>query len=115
MLSALEEELAALQEAALVTVNDMNAGGVLLEDRLWAMLARVSTVALSRVRHGAALALVAAQLHFGHDLHLLEPGFLGGANEEEMEELTGDFTATMEAIMAATHAGEIVLAAFFEP
>ena len=57
MLLGLEEELAALREAALVTVNDVNVGGVLLEDRLWAMPARVRTVALSGVRHGAALAL----------------------------------------------------------
>ena len=56
MLSALEE-LATLREAALIAVNDMNAGGVLLEDHLRAMLARVSTVALSGVHHGAALAL----------------------------------------------------------
>ena len=59
MLSALEE-LAALREAALVAINDVNVGGVLLEDRLWAMLAQVRTVALSRVRHGAALALAVA-------------------------------------------------------
>ena len=57
MLSVLEEELAALREAALIAVNDMNAGGVLLEDHLWAMLARVRTVSLHGVRHGATLAL----------------------------------------------------------
>ena len=34
VLSALEEELAALQEAALIMVNDVNTGGVLLEDCL---------------------------------------------------------------------------------
>ena len=32
-----------------------------------------------------------------------------------MEELTGDFTAAAEAIMVATHVGDVVLAAFFEP
>ena len=71
-------------------------------------------VALSGVRHGATLALAMAQLHFGHDLHLLEPGFLVGANEE-MQELIGDFTAITEAIEVAMHAGDIILAAFFEP
>ena len=69
-------------------------------------------MALSGVRHGAALALVAVQLCSGHDLCLLEPGFPVGADQEE--ELTGDFTATMEAIVAATHVEDIVLAAFFE-
>ena len=115
MLSALEEELAALQEAALITVNNVNAGGVLFQDHLRAMQARVRTVALSGVRHGVALALAMAQLCFGHDIRLLEPGFLVGTDEEEKEELTGDFTATAEAIMVATHAGDIILAAFFEP
>ena len=70
-------------------------------------------MALCGAHHGAALALAAAQLHSGHDLCLLEPGFPVGADQEE--ELTGDFTATMEAIMAATHVGDVILAAFFEP
>ena len=94
MLSALEEELAALQEAALIAVNDVNDGGLLLEDRLWVMLAHVRTVALHGLRHAAALALATAQLCSGHDLRLLEPGFLVGIDEEEQEDLIGDFTAT---------------------
>ena len=60
MLSALEEELATLREAALIAVNDMNVGGVLLEDRLRAMPGRVRTVKFYGVRHGAALALAMA-------------------------------------------------------
>jgi len=72
-------------------------------------------VALCGAHHGAALALAAAQLHSGHDLRLLEPSFLVGADEDEKEELTGNFTTTMETIMVAMHAGDIVLAAFFQP
>ena len=72
-------------------------------------------VALCGVRHGAAIALAVAQLHSSHDLHLLEPGFLVGANEPELEELIGDFTAATEAIMAATRVGDIVLTTFFDP
>ena len=75
MLLALKEELATLREVTLIAVNDVNAGGVLLEDRLRAMLARVRMVALSRRCHGAALALAMAQVRFGHDLCLLEPSF----------------------------------------
>ena len=115
MLSALEGELNALRESTLVAVNDVNAGGVLLEDRLQAVPARVRMVAIRRVRHGVALALATTQLHSSHDLCLLEPGFPAGADEEEQEELTGDFTAAAEAIMAAMHAGDIIFAAFFEP
>jgi len=72
-------------------------------------------VALSGVCHGAALALAVVKLRSGHDLCPLEPGFPVGANEEEKEEPTSSFITTMEAIVAATHAGDIVLAAFFEP
>ena len=82
MLSTLEEELAALREAALVVVNDMNAGGVLLEDHLRAMPARVRMVALHWVHHGATLALAMAQLCSCHDLCLLEPSFPVGTDEE---------------------------------
>ena len=71
-------------------------------------------VALSRVRHGAAIALAMVQLRSGHDLCLLEPGFIVGANEEETKELTGDFTTTAGAIVAATHGGDVILATFFE-
>ena len=67
------------------------------------------------MRHGATLALAKAQLCSDHDLHLLEPSFLVGANDEEQEDLIGDFTTAVEAIMVATHAGDIILAAFFDP
>jgi len=76
------------------------------------MPARVRTVALRGVRHGATLALDVAQLCSSHDLRLLEPSFLVGTNKEE---LIGKFTATAESILAATYAGDIVLAAFFYP
>ena len=72
-------------------------------------------MALSGVCHGAALALAVVQLCSSHDLRLLEPSFLVGTNEEEKEELIGDFTATVEAIMVAMHAGDVILTAFFEP
>ena len=92
----------------------MNVRGVLLEDHLWAMPARVRTMALSGVCHGATLALAAMQLCSSHDLRLLEPSFPVGA-DEETEEVTSNFTTATEAIVVATHAGDIVLAAFFDP
>ena len=79
------------------------------------MPAQVRMVALCGVHHGAALALATAQLQASHDLCLLESGFPVGADEEDKEELTGDFTATTEAIMVATHVGDVILATFFEP
>ena len=77
------------------------------------MLARVRMVALHGVCHGATMAM--AQLCSSYDLRLPEPGFPIGADEEEQEELIGHFTATTEAYVVATHAGDIILAAFFEP
>ena len=47
-------------KVALITVNDVNAGGVLLENHLRAMPAWVRMMALRGVRHGAALALAMA-------------------------------------------------------
>jgi hypothetical protein len=116
-LSALEEQLASLQEAPLVALNDVNTRGVLLEDHLRAMPARVRMVALRRVRHGIALALAMVQLCSGHDLCLLESSFLVGIDKEEQEELTGDLPPprTTEAIVVATYAGDVILAGFFEP
>ena len=79
------------------------------------MPAQVRMVALSRICHGATLALAMAQLHSNLDLCLLEPSFPVGADEEKTKELTGNFTTMAEAIMVATHVGDVVLAAFFEP
>ena len=78
------------------------------------MLARVRMVPLRGVHHGATLALAMAQLCSCHDLCLLEPSFPVGVDKEEQEELTGDFIATEEAIVVATHAGDVVLTSFFE-
>jgi len=58
--------------------------------------------------------MATAQLHSGHDLRLLEPSFPVGTNEEK-DNLIGDFTIAAEAIVVATHVGDVVLIAFFEP
>ena len=104
-----------LQEMALALINDVNPEGLFLKDCLWAMPAHVRMVVFHGVRHGAALALVAAQLHSSHDLRLLEPGFPVGANKHGQEKLISDFTTATEAIVAIPHAGNVVLDAFFGP
>ena len=43
------------------------------------------------VRYGASAALVAAQLHLGHELHHLEPSFLDTEWLKDQEDLIGDF------------------------
>ena len=59
-------------------------------------------MATHEVRYGAALAT--AQLHLGHELHHLEPGFLDTNRLEDQEDLIGDFTDAAEAIAVTIHA-----------
>ena len=75
LLLGLEEELSTLREVALDIVEDMNPRGLLLEDRMWSVPARIRSVATHGIHHGASTTLATAQFHFGHDLHCLEPGF----------------------------------------
>ena len=52
---------------------------------------RVREVALHGIRHGAAMALAAAQAHFGHKLLLLPHGFPATKHPRDHERLVEDF------------------------
>ena len=54
------------------------------------------------VHHGASVALTAAQVQTGHDLHAMEIGFPIGDDPEGHEDLIEDFTAAAEAIVDTT-------------
>ena len=69
----------------------INAKGVVSVVRLHDILNRVKEVAIHGVRHGAAMALAAAQAHFGHELWLLPHGFLATAHPGDHECLVEDF------------------------
>jgi hypothetical protein len=61
-------------------------------------------VATHGVRYDASVALAAAQLHSGHELYHLEPGFPDIDRLEDQEDLLGDFTNAAEAIAVTIHA-----------
>jgi len=69
---------------------------------------RVREVALHGVRHGAAMALAAAQVHFGHDLWLLPHGALVTGYPGDYERLVEDFFVTANSIALTSQADDIV-------
>ena len=69
----------------------VNARGAVPVVRLHDIPNCVREVALHGVHHGAAMALAAAQAHYGHELWLLPHGFLGTAHPRDHEHLVEDF------------------------
>ena len=71
----------------------VNARGAVLVVHLHDIPNHVRKVALHGVRHGAAMALAAAQAHSGHNLRLLPHDFPDAAHPGEHERLVEDFLA----------------------
>ena len=94
--------LEALQLAANGASTAVNARGTLLEDYLQDILAHAREVTLHGVRHGAAVALAAAQIRSEHELHHLEPNFPMANAPEDLKELVEDFEEAAEAIANVT-------------
>ena len=90
--------------AANVVVDTVNARGSPIDTRLQDIPACVQEIALHGVHHGASVALTAAQVRTGHDLHAMEVGFPIGNGPEGHEDLIEDFTAAAEAIVNITSA-----------
>ena len=67
------------------------------------------------VDFGASASLAAVQLHLGHELRHLEPGFLDTDRLEEQDHLIGDFTDVAEAIAVTIHAEDVVNNVFSGP
>ena len=76
---------------------------------------RVREVALHGVRHGAAMALAAAQARSGHNLWLLPHGFLDTVHPGEHERLVEDFMNTADSVAFNTLANDIVGKVFSGP
>ena len=72
-------------------VGFINARGAVPVVRLHNIPNRVREVALHGVRHGAAMALAAAQARSVHELWLLPHGFLATAHPGDHERLVEDF------------------------
>jgi len=93
----------------------VNARGAVLVVRLHDIPNRVREVALHGIRHGAAMALAAAQARSGHNLRLLPHGFLDAAHPGEHEGLVEDFSSATDSVAFNTLADDIVSKVFFGP
>jgi len=76
--------------------------------RLHDILNRVREVALYGVRHGAAMALAAAQVHSGHDLWHLPRGALATGYPRNYECLVEDFFNAANSVALTSQGDDIV-------
>ena len=86
----------------------VNAKGAILVVRLHDIPNHVREVALHGVHHGAAMALAAAQAHFGHELWLLPHGFLATEHPRDHECLVRDFFNATNSVALTSLADDIV-------
>ena len=93
----------------------VNATGAVPVVRLHDIPNHVREVTVHGVRHGAAMALAAAQVHSGHNLHLLPHGFLDAVHTGEHERLVEDFSSAANSVAFNTLADDIVSKVFFDP
>ena len=91
-----------------MAMDAINARGPLINARLHDVLARVQEITLHGVHHGVSVALTAAQVQTGYELHAMETGFLMGDNPEEHEDLIEEFVIAAEAIVDITSAQDVV-------
>jgi len=91
-----------------VAVDAINARGSLINARLHDVPAHVQEIALHGVRHGAAVALTAAQVQTGYELYAMESGFPPGDDPKEHEDLLEEFVMAAEAIVDITSAQDVV-------
>ena len=102
---ALTEELEALQLAMNNATGALNARGDLVVSRLHDIPVRAEEIALHGVRHGAAVALMTAQVNSRHELRGLQPGFADGGDHHELVEA---FARYADAAANLSSAGDVV-------
>ena len=76
----------------------VNARGAVPVVHLHEIPNHVREVALHGVRHGAAMALAAAQAHSSHELWFLPHGFLAAVHPGDHESLVEDFFSAANSI-----------------
>ena len=86
----------------------VNARGTVLVVCLHDIPNHVREVALHGVRHGAAMALAAAQAHSGHELWLLPHGFLASVHPGDHERVVEDFFDAAKSVALTSQADDIV-------
>ena len=93
----------------------VNARGIVLVARLHDILNHVREVALHGVRHGAAMALAAAQVYSNHDLRLLPHEALVTRYPGDYERLVEDFSDAANSVTFISQADDIIAKVFFGP
>ena len=73
---------------------------------------RAGEIFLHGIRHGATVALMSAQVNFGHELRWLQPRF---AIKDDHHELVEDFASHANAVANATSAEVVMNNVFFGP
>jgi len=101
-------QLESLQLVANTVVDAVNTRGSLINARLHDVPTRVQEIDLHGVCHGAAVALTAAQVQTGYELHAMETGFPSSDGPEEHEDLLEEFVMATEAIVDITSAQDVV-------
>jgi len=107
-------QLEAVQLAAGDSFGALNAWGDTLEDCLQDVPVRAREVAPHVIRHGATVAVAIAPVRSGHDLRLVEPGFLE-ENSDDYQDLVDDFEGASIAMVDITLAEEVVNNVFLSP
>ena len=72
-------------------------------------------MAAAGIRQGASVALVAMQLRTRVNLRRVVPGFPERVRQEEQAELVNDFTAAVDAVVAAMDVEEVIHGDGWEP
>ena len=111
----LTAQLESLRSAVDHVAEFVNARGAVPVVRLHNIPNHVREVALHGVRHGAAMALAAAQARLGHNLRLLPHGFPDAAYPGEHERLVEDFMSAANSVAFNTLADDIVGKVFSSP
>ena len=93
----------------------VNARGAILVVCLHEIPNHVREVVLHGVRHGAAMALAAAQALFGHNLRLLPHGFPDATHPREHDCLVEVFSSAANSVAFNTLADDIVSKVFSGP
>ena len=111
----LSTQLESLRSATDHAAGFVNARGVIPVVRLHDIPNRVREIALHGIRHGATMALAAAQAHSGYNLWLLPYGFLDTVHPEDHECLVEDFLSAANSVAFNTLADDIVGKVFSGP
>ena len=101
-------QLESLQLATNTVMDAVNARGSLINARLHDIPASVQEIDLHDVHHGASVALTAAQVQIGYELHAMETSFPMGDGPEEHEDLVNEFVIVAVAIVDITSAQDVV-------